>query len=171
VNGQAASFLSGGEIPIPIIQSAKTSDAGGSSVTILFKEFGVKVEFEPTVIDSNIVSLKVKPELSRPDFDNAVIVSGFRIPSFITRRVETVVEMREGESLVIGGLTSQERQKVTSKTPILSSIPLLGNLFRSTRESSNEQELLVMVTPRFVRPMPADQVPEFPSLTEPEKKK
>jgi len=171
VNGQAASFLSGGEIPIPIVQSAQTTGAGASSVTILFKEFGAKVDFEPTVIDSNIVSLKVKPELSRPDFDNAVIVSGFRIPSFITRRVETVVEMREGESLVIGGLTSQERQKTVSRTPVLSSIPLLGNLFRSTRESSVEQELLVMVTPRFIRPMPADQVPEFPSLTEPEKKK
>jgi len=171
VNGQAASFLSGGEIPIPIVQSARSGDASGSSVTILFKEFGAKVDFEPTVIDSNIVSLKVKPELSRPDFDNAVIVSGFRIPTFITRRVETVVEMREGESLVIGGLTSQERQKTSTRTPILSSIPLLGNLFRSTRESTIEQELLVMVTPRFVRPMPADQVPEFPSLTEPEKKK
>ena len=170
VNGQKASFLSGGEFPIPIIQSAQTTGTAGSSVTIEFHEFGAKVEFEPTVIDSNIVSLKVKPELSRPDFDNAVVISGFRIPSFITRRVETVVEMREGESLVIGGLTSQEKERTANRTPVLSSIPLLGNLFRSSRETVTEQELLVMVTPRFVKPIPADQVPEFPNLTEPGEK-
>jgi len=139
-------------------------------VTIEFHEFGAKVEFVPTVIDSNIVSLKVKPELSRPDFDNAVLVSGFRIPSFITRRLETVVEMREGESLVIGGLTSQEKERTSNRTPILADIPLLGNLFRSSRETTTEQELLVMVTPRFVKAIPADQVPEFPNLTEPDKK-
>ena len=170
VNGEKASFLSGGEVPIPIVQSANTTGTGGSSVTIEFHEFGAKVEFVPTVIDSNIVSLKVKPELSRPDFDNAILVSGFRIPSFITRRLETVVEMREGESLVIGGLTSQEKQRTSNRTPVLADIPLLGNLFRSSRETTTEQELLVMVTPRFVKAIPADQVPEFPNLTEPDKK-
>jgi pilus assembly protein CpaC len=170
VNGQKANFLSGGEIPIPIVQSANTTGTAGSSVTIQFHEYGAKVEFEPTVIDSNIVSLKVSPELSRPDFDNAVIISGFRIPAFTVRRVDTVVEMREGESLIIGGLTSQEKETTNTRTPVLADIPLLGNLFRSSRETLTEQELLVMVTPRFVKPIPADQVPEFPNLTTPEEK-
>jgi pilus assembly protein CpaC len=164
VNGQAASFLSGGEIPIPIAQSGGTT---AGTTTIIFKEFGAKVDFEPTVIDSNIVSLKVKPELSRPDYSRAIAFEGFVIPSFITRRVETVVEMREGESLVIGGLKAQEKEKIRSKTSVLGDIPLLGNLFKRIREVETEQELIVMVTPRFVKPVPADQVPEFPSLTEP----
>ncbi len=168
VNGQAASFLSGGEIPIPIVQSASTGGTA-TSVTVLFKEFGVKVEFEPTIIDSNIVNLKVKPELSRPDFERAVEFSGFLIPSFITRRVETVVEMREGESLVIGGLRTQEKQKIVSRTPLLADIPLLGNLFKRVREETIEQELVVLVTPRFAKAVPASQVPEFPNLFEPEK--
>jgi len=166
VNGQSASFLSGGEVPIPIAQGG----ANVGSVTVFFKEFGAKVDFEPTVIDSNIVSLKVKPELSQPDYTHSVIVNGSIVPSFITRRVETVVEMREGESLIIGGLTQQQKNKTVSKTPVLSNIPLLGNLFRRTRDESVDQELVVMVTPRFVKPIPADQVPEFPNLIEPEKK-
>jgi pilus assembly protein CpaC len=165
VNGQKASFLSGGEIPIPVVQS---SQIGGqvASITVLFKEFGVSVEFEPTIIDSNIVSLKVKPELSRPDFENGVVLSGFVIPSFITRRVETVVEMREGESLLIGGLKNEENLHFESKTPVLGDIPVLGNLFRKTRTETNEQELVVMVTPRFAKPVPAGQAPVFPDLFE-----
>lgn len=163
VNGQEASFLSGGEIPIPIVQS---SQIGGNiaSVTVLFKEFGTQVKFLPTVIDSNIVSLVVSAELSRPDFDNGVEISGFLIPSFITRRVETTVEMREGETLVIGGLLNQEIEEFIQKTPILGDIPVIGNLFRRTRRQTIEQELVVMVTPRFVKPMPRGQVPEFPNL-------
>ena len=167
VNGQTASFLSGGEVPIPYVQSASTG--GASSFAILFKEYGVKVEFEPTVIDSNIVNLKVKPELSRPNYDRAVIFQGYVVPEFITRRVETVVEMREGESLVIGGLKTQERTKLVSRTPLLSSIPLLGNLFKKVREETIEQELVVVVTPRFAKPLPSSQVPEFPNLFETEK--
>lgn len=169
VNGQTASFLSGGEVPIPIVQSASV---GGSatSVTVLFKEFGVKVEFEPTIIDSNIVSLKVKPELSRPDFERAVEFSGFLIPSFITRRVETVVEMREDQTLLIGGLKLQEKDKITAKTPLLGDIPLIGNLFKRVREESIEQELVVLVTPRFARPLASNQVPGFPDMFDTEKK-
>jgi pilus assembly protein CpaC len=168
VNGQEASFLSGGEIPIPILQSAPLGGTGvAGTVTVEYKEYGVKVNFEPTVIDSNIVSLKVKPELSRPDYENAVVLSGFRIPAFSTRRVETVVEMREGESLIIGGLKMETRAKVTSGIPFLKDIPVLGNLFKNVREQKSDQELVVMVTPRFVKPMTADQVPEFPSLDAP----
>jgi pilus assembly protein CpaC len=170
VNGQQASFLSGGEIPIPILQSVGAGATGAAgSVTVLFKEYGAKVDFEPTVIDSNIVSLKVKPELSRPDFQNAIQLAGFLIPSFITRRVETVVEMHEGESLVIGGLKEQQKQRTVNGVPLLKDIPILGNLFRNVREETDEQELVVMVTPRFVKPLTADQVPEFPSLDEPKK--
>lgn len=168
VNGQEASFISGGEIPIPILQSAPLGGTGvAGTVTVEYKEYGVKVDFEPTVIDSNIVSLKVKPELSRPDYENAVVLSGFRIPAFSMRRVETVVEMREGESLIIGGLKMETRAKVTSGIPFLMDIPVLGNLFKNVREQKSDQELVVMVTPRFVKPMSADQVPAFPSLDAP----
>jgi pilus assembly protein CpaC len=170
VNGQAASFLSGGEIPIPIQQSMQVGGSSATgSVTVLFKEYGAKVDFEPTVIDSNIVSLKVKPELSRPDYQNSITLAGYSIPSFITRRVETVVEMREGESLIIGGLKEQQRTKTVRGVPLLKDIPVLGNLFKNVREETSEQELVVMVTPRFVKPLSADQVPEFPSLVDPKK--
>src|SRR5262249_34045632 len=157
-------FLSGGEVPIPIVQSGQNA----GSVTVMFKEFGAKVDFEPTVIDSNIVSLKVKPELSQPDYTHSVLINASVVPSFVTRRVETVVEMREGESTIIGGLTQQQKTKTVSRTPLLGSIPLLGSLFRNSREETVDQELVVMVTPRFVKPIPANQVPEFPNLIEPE---
>src|SRR5262245_24224938 len=101
VNGEKAKFLAGGEVPIPVVQSG----TGSTSISVEYKEFGVKLDFAPTVIDSGIVNLRVTPEVSQPDFTNAVLISGFIIPSFRTRRVDTVVELRDGQSLVIGGLT------------------------------------------------------------------
>ena len=163
VNGEKAKFLSGGEIPIPIVQSGGSSS---SSVSVMFKEFGVKLDFSPTVIDSGIINLRVVPEVSQPDYSNAVSISGFIIPSFRTRRVDTVVELRDGQSLVIGGLTNTEVQKQTSGIPLLSSIPVLGALFKSTRESIVENELVILVSPRIIRPLEASEVPALPNPME-----
>src|SRR5687767_1041312 len=160
VNGEKAKFLSGGEIPIPVVQGG---GGGNTSVNVIFKEFGVKLDFEPTVIDSGIINLRVVPEVSQPDFSNAVTISGFVIPTFRTRRVDTVVELRDGQSLVIGGLTNTEVQRVTSGIPLLSSIPVLGALFKNTRESIVENELIILVSPRIIRPLEASEVPALPN--------
>src|SRR5687768_14585425 len=163
VNGEKAKFLSGGEIPIPVVQGG---GGGNTSVNVIFKEFGVKLDFEPTVIDSGIINLRVVPEVSQPDFSNAVTISGFVIPTFRTRRVDTVVELRDGQSLVIGGLTNTEVQRVTSGIPLLSSIPVLGALFKNTRESIVENELIILVSPRIIRPLEASEVPALPNPME-----
>jgi len=162
VNGEKASFLAGGEIPIPVIQAG----AGTSSINIEFKEYGVKLDFTPTVIDSGIINLRVKPEVSAPDYGNAVEISGFLIPGFRTRRVDTVVELRDGQSLVIGGLTSAAVQKIRSGIPLVSSIPVLGVLFRKTSEQIQENELVVLVSPRIIRPLEQHEVPELPNPAE-----
>jgi pilus assembly protein CpaC len=160
VNGEKAKFLSGGEIPIPIQQG------GGTGVTVMFKEFGVKLDFAPTVIDSGIINLRVVPEVSQPDYSRAVNVLGILVPAFITRRVDTVVELRDGQSLVIGGLTNTEVQKVTRGVPLLSSIPVLGALFRNTREAITENELVILVSPRIIRPLEVHEVPALPNPME-----
>ncbi len=160
VNGEKARFLAGGEIPIPIVQSAGT---GNTSINVEFKEFGVKLDFEPTVIDSGIINLRVVPEVSQPDFSNAVVISGFLIPAFRTRRVDTVVELKDGQSLVIGGLTNTEVQKNDTGIPLLKNIPLIGYLFKNTREQITEQELVVLVSPRIIRPLEANEVPALPN--------
>ena len=162
VNGEKASFLAGGEIPIPVIQAG----TGTSSINIIFKEYGVKLDFSPTVIDSGIINLRVRPEVSQPDYSNAVEISGFLIPGFRTRRVDTVVEMRDGQSLVIGGLTNTEVQKQSSGIPLLSNIPVLGALFKNTYESITENELVILVSPRIIRPLEANEVPELPNPME-----
>jgi pilus assembly protein CpaC len=161
VNGEKAKFLAGGEIPIPVVQAGNNA-----SVSVTFKEFGVKLDFAPTVIDSGIINLRVVPEVSQPDFANAVVISGFAIPAFRTRRVDTVVELRDGQSLVIGGLTNTEVQKVRSGIPILSSIPVLGALFRNTFESIIENELVILVSPRIIRPLEASEMPPLPNPME-----
>jgi pilus assembly protein CpaC len=160
VNGEKAKFLSGGEIPIPIQQG------GGTGITVMFKEFGVKLDFAPTVIDSGIINLRVVPEVSQPDYSRAVNVLGILVPAFNTRRVDTVVELRDGQSLVIGGLTNTEVQKVSRGIPLLSSIPVLGALFRNTREAITENELVILVSPRIIRPLEANEVPALPNPME-----
>ena len=162
VNGEKAKFLAGGEIPIPVIQAG----GGTSSINIEYKEYGVKLDFAPTVIDSGIINLRVTPEVSQPDYSNAVAISGFLIPGFRTRRVDTVVELRDGQSLVIGGLTNTEVTKTSSGIPFLSAIPVLGALFKNTSEQITENELVILVSPRIIRPLEASEVPELPNPME-----
>jgi pilus assembly protein CpaC len=159
VNGEKAKFLSGGEIPIPVVQSG----SGDNSISVVFKEYGVKLDFEPTVIDSGIINLRVVPEVSTPDYTRAVVLSGFLIPAFQTRRVDTVVELRDGQSLVIGGLTNTDVRKTRRKIPLLGDIPVLGVFFQNSRDTIEENELVVLVSPRIIRPLEASETPALPN--------
>jgi len=143
-SGEEASFLAGGEIPIPMVTA--------NTVQITYKEFGVRLNFKPEVTDSGSIQLNVEPEVSSVDFSNAVTASGFSIPGFRTRRTHTTVELRDGETLVIGGLLSQDMTKTASKVPMISDLPVLGDLFKSSKFNKGESELLVLVSPSLVRP-------------------
>ncbi len=144
--GQAAEFLVGGEFPVPIPQQF-------SQVSIAYKEFGVGLKFTPTVLDDGQISVIVNPEVSELDFANGITISGFNIPSLITRRVRTVVELGDGQSFAIAGLLQENVRETVSKYPFLGDIPILGALFRSTSFEKNETELIVIVTPHLVKPL------------------
>ena len=155
-NGQEASFLAGGEFPIPVVQGAT------GTVTILFKEFGVRLTFLPTIA-GDVIRLKVRPEVSSLDFNNGITVSGFRVPALITRRAETDVELRDGQTFAIAGLLNNISQEDTAAIPILSQIPIIGYLFKSRAERAEQTELMVLITPRLVRPLDPDEVPSLPT--------
>lgn len=149
-NRDSASFLAGGEVPVPIAQPA---GAGGQVfVTITYRPFGVQLKFLGEVLSDSLIKLRVVPEVSSLDYSNAVQISGFRVPALRTRRVETTLDVRPGESLVISGLFSEDRESVRTGIPGLMNIPILGALFSSTRWQANESELLVVVTPELVDP-------------------
>ncbi len=148
VDGEKASFLAGGEFPVPIAQGGI---GGQQTVTIQWKEFGVGLDFIPRVLDSKHINIKLTTEVSSLDFDNGVVLSGFQIPALISRKSETTIELEDGEHFIIGGLISSEMARAVSKTPFIGSIPIIGVLFRSTHFLNNESELIVMVTPDIVK--------------------
>lgn len=166
-SGQEANFLSGGEIPVPV---ASAGVAGGTTITIEWKEFGVKVRFVPTIVDTGVINLLVAPEVSSLDFGNAIEISGFKIPAIRTRRAETTVELGDQETLVIGGLIMEETNKVRTRIPILGHIPLLGYLFSDTRTIHTESELLIVVSPQLVRSLPAGTDVKLPTIDDSEGK-
>ncbi len=151
-SGETASFLAGGEVPIPVAQ-------GGAfgSITIEFKEFGVGVAFTPTVLADNRIHLQVNPEVSEPDFNIGTVVDGSAVPGFNTRRAKTGVELGDGESFAIAGLLSERMTEAAVQYPILGDIPVLGTLFRSSQYQRNETELVILVTPRLVGPIVAPE--------------
>jgi pilus assembly protein CpaC len=157
-NGQEASFLAGGEFPIPVIQGG----ANNSSITVQFKEFGVKLTFKPTIA-GDVIRLKVKPEVSSLDFNNGVTLQGFRIPALLTRRAETDVELRDGQSFAIAGLLNNVTQDDKAAIPFLSKLPIIGALFKSKADRAERTELMVLITPRLVRPLDPDEVPPLPT--------
>jgi len=158
-SGQAASFLAGGELAIPIASAAQ---AGQTNVTIEWKEFGVKVDFTPTVEEDNSITLKVAPELSQIDFSNPLRLTGFTVPSLITRKASTVVNLKPGEHLAIGGLKQTEKTKVVKRIPVLGYIPLLGFFFTNTRTEQTTRDLLVVVSPEMVE-QASSTVPPLPT--------
>jgi pilus assembly protein CpaC len=162
INGKEASFLSGGEFPFPMVQPG----LGGNTVTISFREFGIRIKFLPRITPRGTIQLQVAPEVSALDFGNAVIFSGTTIPAMSTRRIQTEVELESGQSFVIAGLLDNTLTETISKIPGLANIPLLGKLFTSKSVKRNNSELLVIVTPEIVRPIPAGQ--PVPTLNMPQ---
>jgi pilus assembly protein CpaC len=162
-SGRTANFLAGGEYPIPVPQGT----GAGTTITIDYKTFGVGLNFTPTVLSSGKISMEVKPEVSELDFTNAVAISGYVVPSLTTRRVQTVIELADGQSFAIAGLLNDNVREVVTKFPVLGDIPILGALFRSTSFQKQETELVIIVTPHLVKPvdmtkqtLPTDQYVE-----------
>ena len=149
LSGRQASFLAGGEYPIPVPQGS----AGGTTITIEYKPFGVALNFTPSVLSSGKISMLVAPEVSDLDFSRAIALQGYIIPSLTTRRVSTTVELADGQSFAIAGLLRDDVREIVRKFPVLGDIPVLGALFRSTNFQRNETELIIIVTPHLVKPV------------------
>jgi pilus assembly protein CpaC len=157
MDGEQASFLAGGEFPVPIVQSG--SDR--STVTIMFKEYGVRLNFKPTIIDEDHIRLTLEPEVSTIDFANGVKFDGFVIPALRTRRAKTGVELRDGQSFALAGLLDNSEQRSLSKVPVLGDIPILGALFKSKSFQKQETELIFIVTAQLVKPVNRDDLPQM----------
>jgi pilus assembly protein CpaC len=151
LSGETASFLAGGEFPIP-------SANGINGTAIEFKQYGVSLAFTPTVLDGSRISMRVRPEVSELSSQGAIQLNGFSIPSLTTRRAETTVELGSGQSFMIGGLLRNSSANTTDKAPILGSLPIIGALFRSNSFKRDETELVIVVTPYLVRPVNASQI-------------
>ena len=163
-NGKEASFLAGGEFPFPVVQG---TGGANTAITIQFKEFGVRLSFTPTVLAGDLIHLKVRPEVSALDFSNGVNIEGFRIPALSTRRAETEVELRDGQTFVIAGLMNNTATETMSKIPGIGDIPILGMLFRSRAYKKERTELVVMITPQIVRQDSIGAAPALPNLEVP----
>jgi pilus assembly protein CpaC len=148
LSGDTASFLAGGEFPVPVAQPA----GGGVAVTIEYKRFGVQLAFMPTVLANGLINLRLTPTVSEVDFTNAVIENGFRIPSLITREARTTIELRDGQSFAIAGLLQADNRRDASQLPWIGSVPVLGALFSSKSFQQSETDLIVIVTPHLVAP-------------------
>ena len=153
VNGKEASFLAGGEYPYPIVQGG--SGGSGASVSITFKEYGVRLNFIPTITPRGTIRLQVAPEVSALDFSHAIQVSGFNVPAITSRKLKTEVELGDGQSFVIGGMLDNNDTETFEKIPFLGDIPILGKFFQSISKKKTNTELIVSVTPEIVAPIPA----------------
>jgi pilus assembly protein CpaC len=162
-NGKEASFLAGGEYPYPIVQPG----SNGNSITIQFKEFGVRLSFTPTVLAGDLIDLKVRPEVSSLDFTNAIILEGFRVPAISTRRTDTEVELQDGQTFAIAGLLNNSVNNTMQKIPGIGDIPVLGYLFKSRAYQKDQTELVVMITPQILRRGSTGASEGLPSLLEP----
>jgi len=151
LSGHEASFLVGGEFPIPVVQGG--GGGGGTSISIEYKEFGIQLAFTPTVLGNGIIRLRVAPEVSELSDFGAVEIQGFRIPSIKARRVETTLELASGQTFVMAGLLSQSSEARNSRIPLLGDLPVLGSLFRSVAYQIGESELIVLVTAELVEPL------------------
>ena len=159
-DGEDASFLAGGEFPIPVAQAG----AGFTSVTIIYKKFGISLDFKPEIRNKDTIVLRVQPEVSALDFANAVTLSGFRVPALRVRRADTEIELRNGQSFAIAGLYSADLQESKKKIPLLGDIPLLGYLFRSKNLNKRKTELVVIATPTIVFPNDPGVQPALPEF-------
>lgn len=159
LSGEKASFLAGGEFPIPVLQGGTSgSNNGGQGITIEFKPFGVSLAFTPTILADGVINMIVEPEVSSIDPNSSITLNDITIPGLQTRRASTTLELRDGESFAIAGLLKQDFQTTVRQVPLLGSIPIIGSLFRSSGFKRGETELLIVVTPRLVQPIRPSQV-------------
>jgi pilus assembly protein CpaC len=161
-NGKQASFLAGGEFPFPSVSSGT---GGTPTVSIQFREFGVRLTFTPTITPRGTIEMQVAPEVSALDFTNGLSVSGFNVPALTTRKLSTQIELSEGQSFAIGGLLDNRTTDTLEKIPFIGDIPILGKLFQSKSVSKQNTELIVIVTPELVLPIPAGR--KLPALNYP----
>ena len=166
ISGQPAHFLAGGEFPYPVVQNTG-GGVGFGTVTIVFKPYGVKLEFVGTIQDDGTIRLKVAPEVSSLDYTNAVTISGFTLPAIQTRRAETEIELKDGQSFGIAGLLDQRTTVQLSKVPGIGDIPILGELFKSRNINKTDSELIVLVTPTIVDPVLGPVPGQPPQLSMP----
>ena len=164
-NGKQASFLAGGEFPYPVVQGGTTG--GTTAVTIQFRRFGVLLNFIPTITPRGTIRLQVAPEVSSLDYANGVTLQGFTVPGISVRNVNTEVELSEGQSFAIGGLLDNRENETFDKIPFIGDIPILGKFFQSKTKSRMNTELMVIVTPELVRPIPSGQPVPLPSFPVP----
>jgi pilus assembly protein CpaC len=160
MSGQQASFLAGGEFPIPVVQQ----NNGSTSVTIVFKEYGVRLNFKPTIIDEDHIRLELEPEVSTIDFQNGVKFDGFLIPALKTRRAKTGLELRDGQAFALAGLLDNSESRTLSKVPVLGDIPVLGALFKSKSFEKKETELVFFCEVQMVKPVNPDDLPNMRGL-------
>ena len=155
-DGKDASFVVGGEFPVPILQGG----ANAGAITIQYHEFGVKLEFTPFITENQTIKLHVKPEVSSLDYTNAITLDGFTIPALATRKTDTYVELGVGQSFVIAGLIDDRVTDSFTRMPGLASLPIIGALFKSRSEIRSRTELIIMVTPEITKPLlPGDPKP------------
>ena len=157
MNGQEASFLAGGEFPVPVLQMGNNTNG----ITIVWKEYGIRLNFKPTIIDEDHIRLELEPEVSTIDFNNGVRFNGFIIPALRTRRAKTGVELRDGQSFALAGLLDNSESKTLSRIPIVSDIPVIGALFKSKSFEKKETELMFFVTAHMVKPVNPDDLPQL----------
>ena len=160
LSGETASFLAGGEFPVPVVQNGSGGGTGNNGVTsqaitVQWKPFGVSLSFTPTVLADGVINLLVQPEVSSIDPTASIVINNLSIPGLQTRRAKTVVEMRDGESFALAGLIRKDFQDTVRQVPLLGSLPIIGTLFRSSGFQNDQTELVIIVTPRLVRPVPA----------------
>ena len=163
-DGKEASFLAGGEYPFPMVQG--TSGGISGAVTLMFKKYGVELDFIPTITPRGTIRLQVAPSVSSLDFSNAITISGFTVPAIAERSVNTEVELQDGQSFAIGGLLDNRETETFQKIPFLGDIPILGKFFQSISRNKTNSELIVIVTPEIVSPVPAGTniaVPKYPA--------
>ncbi len=155
LNGHEASFLAGGEFPVPVAQE-------GGAISVNFREYGVRLRFTPTVLSGQLIRLKIAPEVSEPDTSNAVVIGGLPVPGKIIRNVHTTIELGSGQTFAIAGLLSQRTRAFARRVPGLGNLPILGVLFRSVQYQKSETELLIIVTPELIEPLNPAQVGPMP---------
>lgn len=163
LSGEEASFLAGGEFPIPVVQGSGGAGAS-NSVTIQYKEYGVRVTFRPVVLGDGTIRLNTAPEVSNLSDVGAVTISGFRVPALVSRKAETTLELNSGQTFAMAGLLQNTTEAINSRVPGLGDLPILGPLFRSVRYQKKETELVILVTASLVEPMSLGEVPPLPGF-------